>query len=318
MHIRTFKGKDQTSQVLYASNDGVHEQLWDYLGRHESKSFLSVLGHQHSQSEPYKVFRYIIEIDGESIKRHNDFFGTPALKPKISNARAVFNAMWRQVIRLSNDLGLESDDIWVWYSGNKSYFIEIPNVFGIQGHAACSNVIRASLEPYIEDPEITEISINTPNGMIRAPYSIHEETKRMVVPLSWEIINSQDFDLIPTTMSDDEMILPPYHEWGDEEYMKKRYKLKNKTRYMPSIFLNDKHGIGNIGVVSGITVKPNCLTKLLAKGATKGKRWKDSTLIASYCAWQGLPLNACLQMIVDFITPTLADGEDIQKYVKSA
>ena len=298
--LKIYKGTEQVGEVQTVGKACIHPLLLDHLGRQAESSFLSVF------DDSIDPFRIVIEIEPTG--------NEGALKRSaISKAKEALRLVNNQV-RKFIDFGVEHEDIWVRYSGNKSFFVEIPNIFGIRNTPVCSDIIQASLEPLIYLPYNTDLTINHPNGMVRAPYSIHEATKRMVVPVDWDTIDSMDYDSIPVRV--DEIKLPKYWEWMN--YDDRYKKLHSKVRYLPSAWFNNKHDLRAKGVRSASTVRSNCLTKLLQSGARKGSRFHDTFLIASYCVHTGMSYDACVEMIKNFVEPSLGEGDDIQKYIKNA
>lgn len=199
-------------------------------------------------------------------------------------AEQVLDEARRLVKYLIQFLEVPSEYIRVFFSGSKGYHIHLPNLFGFRPDDTLPAVVKATLTSTFDFCESMDTTMIRKNGLIRVPYSRHQETGLYKQPLPFDMFFSDSVESIKAYSR-----IPIYMPWSlPDEIETSLARLKSS----PTI---QKRGVYVDS--TNTTTRVTCMQKLWNRGAEQGRGHKDSLRIASWLRRMGIPRDAALIML---------------------
>lgn len=215
----------------------------------------------------------------------------------------VLDEARRFIQYLTRYLEVEDGLVRVFFSGSKGYHVHLPNLFGFKPSDNLPAEVKATLEGEFDFLESMDTTMIRKNGLIRVPYSKHQETGLYKQPLPWDLFwkgsveDIMAYSRVPTFMPWD---LPD--EWDP---------VLQRIRRSPEPVKRGVYTVSNEHTTTRVT----CMQKLYQRGAVQGRGHNDSLRLASWLRRMGLPREAALHTLRGWYG--FKDDDDQVKVVNS-
>jgi transcriptional regulator of met regulon len=210
---------------------------------------------------------------------------------------------------------IQSDEIRIYFSGNKGVHIIVPaELIGIEPDKHLNGIYRIIAEDvksFIKNKTL-DLVIYDNKRLFRIPNSIHEATGLYKIAITYnELVNLSHEEIKQMAKQPRHIPFkkPKYSSFANTQY--KRYVEK----YIQAAANENK----DIQYHGTLKVTPPCIEYLIENGAENGNRNNSIAVLSSFYRNQGKSLNETTSLIEDWnnknITPTKAS--ELKKTVKS-
>lgn len=206
-------------------------------------------------------------------------------KKELSNTDLYDSVHWLVNFEMIQDLGINKDDILIWYSGT-GFHIEMPNIFGFTPSTTLPQVVKETLQAVFPSCD----NIYDGARLIRAPFSYNAKKGNFKIQFTVDSFNECDMDSIMSASKEG-------FEQDDIDVVNAlRNKWSNKEPYMQSLIEYPTRNVSSKETVrSQFRMDPNsvvtCMQNVIANPPVEGERNDTMMRVGSWMRRTGMPLE---------------------------
>lgn len=260
------------------ANQELYYSVWDYTSKIKEhfKLMKSVASYKGSRRLEYTIF------DIDKGNDTDDF---------------VLRRAQEFVRRLKQDYDVRAEELRIFYSGS-GYHIYMPNYFKFEESEVIVNEVKQTMKEYFEE---TDLSIYSPTGIIRAPYSLNKKTGRYKIPLEpKELFGLSSAEIIELAELNDYRSIEPVEE---------------EERDFSNLIVKAVVEREALNYREEPTRIVTCMQHLFNKGGTSGTRHQEGMRLISAWRRMGVPKEGIFTMMRQW-APSL-ESYEMEKMVNN-